>query len=636
MNKIIKSITSGMLLCTMLVYTTPVLAYTKEETVYSKIDSDGKNYKTLVTDHLSGEEDLINDLTDLLNIENINGEEEFTKEGNKIIWRSNGEDIYYKGETDKELPVECSIKYELNGQEMSKDEISGKSGKVKITIQYTNKEEHIVRISGRNTTLYTPFIVGCGIILPNDNNKNIELSNGKIVNDGSKTIVAGIVVPGLQESLGLSKDVIDIPDTMEISMETTNFKMGTIIAYITPKLLEEEDLEIFDKLDEIYAQVDTLQNASKQIEEGANTLAEGTNEYNEKSKEFNSAMKQIADGINSATESYSKIDSGIDSLNKNAGTLSSGAKSVSDGTKAIFSGIQTIDENLAKLEIGSKSLEVGENQISAGLDKVISSVNGIDVSDNTEKIQSLQQLNNANENTVNNLKTTNTTLENMIASTTDEATIENLKTQIATNKQLIGLLEKNIEAQNENINTLKQTDANKIKELQQGLTELKQGMTNLQAGTKNLSNGITELKQGTELLSSKTGELVSGTETLYNGTVQLSAGTKTLRSGSTEMKTGMNAINSSSKQITEANSKLTEGALTIAEGAQNLSDGVVEFNRDGINKICNYINNNIKDVTNRLEKLEELSKEYSSFTMKDEEVKGNVQFIMVLDDKKDE
>lgn len=37
-----KKIISGVLLCTMFAYTTPVFAFTKEETVYSKIDNKRK------------------------------------------------------------------------------------------------------------------------------------------------------------------------------------------------------------------------------------------------------------------------------------------------------------------------------------------------------------------------------------------------------------------------------------------------------------------------------------------------------------------------------------------------------------------------------------------------------------------
>lgn len=44
-NKII----SGALLCTICAYTLPVFAYTKDETVYSKIDSEGKKYQTIVS-----------------------------------------------------------------------------------------------------------------------------------------------------------------------------------------------------------------------------------------------------------------------------------------------------------------------------------------------------------------------------------------------------------------------------------------------------------------------------------------------------------------------------------------------------------------------------------------------------------
>ena len=119
MNKIMKRFTAGTLLCTLLAYTSPVLAYTKDETVYSKINGNGNRTKTIVTDHLSGEEELVNDLTDLLNIKNVSGDEEFSKDGNKITWKTNGNDVYYQGETEKELPVECNIKYELDGNEMS-------------------------------------------------------------------------------------------------------------------------------------------------------------------------------------------------------------------------------------------------------------------------------------------------------------------------------------------------------------------------------------------------------------------------------------------------------------------------------------------------------------------------------------
>ena len=150
-NKVISKIISGTLLCSMVGYTLPVFAYTKDETVYSKMDSNGKNYKTIVSTHIKNTEnaDLINDLSDLLNVKNTSGDETYTQDGNKFVWNANKNDIYYQGESSKELPIECNVKYELDGKELSANEIAGKSGKVKITLQYTNKEERTVDINGK-------------------------------------------------------------------------------------------------------------------------------------------------------------------------------------------------------------------------------------------------------------------------------------------------------------------------------------------------------------------------------------------------------------------------------------------------------------------------------------------------------
>ena len=196
-KKFISKITSGILLCTMVAYGAPVMAYTKDETVYSKLDSDGSSYNTIVNSHLKNNEEneVIKDLTDLLNIKNTNGDETFNLEGSTLLWNTEGKDIYYQGESSKELPVTCTVKYELDGTEISSKDLAGKNGKVKITIEYTNKDAHTININGRNETLYTPFVAVCGTIVDNDKNKNIEITNGKIVDDGSKSVLMGMALP---------------------------------------------------------------------------------------------------------------------------------------------------------------------------------------------------------------------------------------------------------------------------------------------------------------------------------------------------------------------------------------------------------------------------------------------------------
>ena len=637
-KKVISKITSGVLLCTMLAYTTPVLAFTKDETVYSKIDSNGNNYNTIVNDHIINDEQeqLINDISDLLNIKNVNGDEEFSQDGNNLAWHAEESDIYYQGESQKELPIECNVKYELDGNEITASELVGKNGKVKITIEYINKDAHTVNINGKDQTLYTPFVVVCGTIIDNNNNRNIEITNGKTVDDGSKTTVIGISLPGLQESLNISKDKIDIPNTIEITMDSTDFELNNIVTYVTPKVLEENDMELFKKLDKIYNQVDTLQSSSKQIEEGANSLKEGTATYSEKSQEFNNAVEQVSKGVSSVNQNYSKIDAGISSLNDSSATLESGAKSVSEGTLAVSENLQTISSKLSELQTGTQSLKQGEVQLEAGLDQIITSVSTIQGTDNSAKITELNQLITANQNTIDSLKTSNKNLNKQLKAIEDEETKQTITTQIKTNKSIIELLETNIVAYNETISTLKSADMSSIKELQTALSNLKQGLESLQTGTDTLYNGTTALQTGTGALASKTKELAQGTQSLYEGTIKISEGTATLNSGSTQLKQGLNTLDAGGTKLGTASNQLTEGANTLSEGATTLAEGITKFNEEGIDKICDYINGDLKDISARLEKLQELSEDYNNFTMLNDGNKGNVKFIMIMDSIKKE
>lgn len=589
-HKIIAKITASILLCSLLAYTTPVLAATKEETVYSKINTQGSNYYNIVV----------------------------SDEGNQKV-------------IETELPIECKVTYELDEKPIEPQELAGKSGKVKITIEYTNKDEHIVKISGKNEKLYTPFVAICGTIIDNENNKNIQITNGKIVNNGNKTIVVGMAFPGMQESLDISKDKIEIPNIIEITMNTTNFELSNMVTYVTPKILEDEDLAVFDKLDEMYSQLETLQSSSKQLVEGAQTLQEGTKTYTEKSQEFNQAMKQVANGANSATQNYNQINSGISKINQSSKTLQEGSKSITEGTKAISSNLNIISEKLGELQTGSQTLLAGQKQLSAGIHQIIATVGGSQGADNSNKITELETLVSANKTAKANLETANKNLNNMLVGA-DAQTAENLNVQIEANKNLIKLLENNITANEQTIATLKQTDMTSLKELQTGLAKLETGINQLEVGTQSLYAGQTAMKQGVDTLVSKTQELTKGTDTLYQGTTQLAQGTKTLDAGSKQMQQGLKTLDIGAEQLLNANNQLLDGSKTISEGATTLSNGITKFDKEGIQVIYDAVNGDLKNIKLRIEKLQDLANEYSM----SEESKTDIKFIIMMDSIKKE
>lgn len=603
MNSKTKSkIISGTLLCTMCAYTLPVFAYTKDETVYSKMNSKGEKYQTIVSTHIenNGELELINDMSDLMNIENTNGDEEFTQEGNSLVWKADKKDIYYQGESQKDLPIECNVKYQLDGKEVKAEEILGKSGHVKITIQYTNKEEHMVNINGRQQKMYTPFVVVAGTILQNDTNKNIEISNGKVINDGSKAMVMGIALPGLQESLNVKKADMEIPNDIEITMDATDFELGNIITFVTPKVLEEKDLDIFDELDEIYGQVNTLQSASNQIQEGSQTLADGTNQLASGTKELKegtnvaySGAKQIQTEVTKATNQLANNKN--DALDQNTlNAIGQQAKQAANlpetqkaqiGSQAQATATQTIQGQ--KVAIGEKAASQAVSQVSgltltqAQKQQIMASVKAGLEANATYKALPAQE------------KAMVLQFSQNSAITAAEATAKQTATQVA--KQVANQTAQSVAEQvagsvaNQTAQTVAQTTAIQVAQ-NTAMTTAKQVANEVKATAQN--------------------QVVSQMNTLSQGLNQLTNGLNSLNNGANTLDSGANELN---------------------QGANTLAQGVKTFNEDGIKKICNYVNGDLKDMTERVEKLTELSKEYNNFTMLNGENSGNVKFIMIMD-----
>lgn len=272
MKKNLLKITNASLALTMLLVSLPInaKALIKDETVYGKFDNTGKIKNVYVNERLinNTKESELKDYTELEGIFNLNGDETFNIDGSSIVWNSNGNDIFYQGKYENDLPVTLKITYKLDGKETNVSDMLGKSGKVDITIKYTNNDKHSMLINGKYETLYTPFVVMFGTSINETNTSNITINNGKVVSNGSKNFIVGISTPGLYESLKISnfKDL----DTIKISYDTTCFELGSIYSVITPKVINESDLKIFDKIDNLANKVNTLQKNTDLIE--SNTL----------------------------------------------------------------------------------------------------------------------------------------------------------------------------------------------------------------------------------------------------------------------------------------------------------------------------------------------------------------------------
>ena len=253
-----------------------VFANTKNETVYSKIDENGNVISTTVNEQIKNTKklDTIEDYTELEDILNISSNDEITKLNKNISINAFGKDVFYQGTSKKSLPIGINIKYYLDGKEESLDNILGKSGKIKIIIDFTNNEKHNALVNGKQETMYTPFLVTMGTML-DSNVTNIKINNGKVVASGNKNMVVGISSPYLNRSLNISE--LSNLNTLTLSYETDKFKLPTMYFVVTNKLLSDADLSVFNKLDGLNSKVDELQTNMNKIDNGASDLSKGIN-----------------------------------------------------------------------------------------------------------------------------------------------------------------------------------------------------------------------------------------------------------------------------------------------------------------------------------------------------------------------
>ena len=291
---------------------------TKDEMVYVLAGADGSVQKIIVSDWLKNipGSETIDDRSELIDIENVKGEESFTAgEDNVLVWDAQGSDIYYQGTTDKELPVEVAISYKLDGESISPEELAGKSGKLTIRFDYTNKQYEEVEIDGEKEKIYVPFAMLTGALFDDNALTNVEVTNGKLVGDGAHAIAVGVAFPGLQEDLGISEEKFEIPDYVEITGDAENFEPGMTVTVASNELVNalvnEADIDEAEIKETLEESVGELLSAMDQLESGAGSLATGAGDLDTGAASLQEGVAQLSDGL-------SELAGNNDSLNEGA------------------------------------------------------------------------------------------------------------------------------------------------------------------------------------------------------------------------------------------------------------------------------------------------------------------------------
>lgn len=674
----------------------------KDETVYVLAGADGSVQKIIVSDWLKNElgSASLTDKSGLSNIENVKGDESYSINGdNMTVWDAQGNDIYYQGDIQKELPVGLTVRYTLNGKAVSPEQLKGQSGKVTIRFDYENHQYETVQINGQNQRIYVPFAMLTGMILDNDTFRNVTVSNGKLVNDGDRTVVVGLAFPGLQENLNLSRDQLSIPSSVEITADVTDFSLGMTVTLACNDLfsqLGDVDLGSLDaagSLNKLTDAMDQLLNGSSALYDGLTTLLDKSGELAAGVEELAQGAAAIKAGADSLDEGAAELKAGLADLSEGLNKLSANSAALNGGAEQVFNSlletataqirakgltvpdltIENYAEELNKLIKSLDETTVYENaltQVTAAVEKqrplitqkVTAAVRQeveakVTAAVKTEATTAAQaqvaenvirtatrmtkkdydaavaagQIPQATQDAVNAAiqaqlsdpdvqKQINATVEAQMASETVKNTIKAQTDAQMQTEKVQATISQNVELQ------VKKAIAENMAsdEVQKQLQAASEGSKTLIALKASLDDynafylGLLDYTAGVDKAAEGSNELYAGAGDLKDGTAELRAGAAKLYAGVLQLKDGTPA--------------LVSGVTQLKDGAMQLSEGLQQLNKEGIQKLTKLLQDDLGDLTARVQATIDVSKDYRSFSGISDDASGQVKFIYRTDE----
>ena len=600
--------------------------------------ADGTVQKIIVSDWIKNAmaADSLEDKTELSDIENIKGDESFTLGGdNSYVWDAQGNDIYYQGNIEKELPVQMSVCYTLDGQAIAPEALAGQSGHVTIRFDYQNMQYEEVLLDGKTEKIYVPFTMLTGMLLDTEVFRNVTISNGKLINDGDRIAVGRIAFPGLQEDLAISKEKLDIPDYVEISADVENFEMGMTMTLATTELFGAIDSDKLD-LHELSDAMAELTDAMDQLMDGSSQLYDGLCTLLEKSGDLVSGINKLAEGAAQLKAGAESLDSGAAQLQAGAAQLSSGLNTLNANSSSLNGGARQVFSSLLSMA-NTQLSEAGLSVPALTIDNYASVLDGVIASlDDTAVYQAaLEQVTatvNANRGMIEEKVTeavqaqveaeVSAQVTAAVQETVTQAVHENeAQFRAAVIQQALGMTVEEYKAAIEaGLVTQEQQDAVNaaVEAAMQAEIDARMQREEIQAQI----NAVTQQTVGEQMQSDEIQALIASNTELqvqqaiseamssdavqaqlsaaaegaksvialkssldsynafYLGLITYTSGVSSAAAGANELKTGADALKAGTSELSAGAAELLQGIQTMKDSAPALVDGITQL-RDG-------------------------------------------------------
>lgn len=578
--------------CAMPAFAAGKSSFSKSETVYAVMNGDGSIKSTTVSEHLYSASGLANvtDKTTLTDIQNTESDAEFTQNGEELVWNTNDTDVYYKGNTDKALPIDVKVTYALDGQEAALEDIIGKSGHLTVTVNLKNNETDTVNVNGKDRTIVTPLITAVGVILGGDAS-NMTAEHGMIESAAKSSVAAFVTLPGVKDSLsGLLPDEVDsiedyLQDTVTVEADVEDFTCPQVMVACATSTAALGTDNVFDL-------------------SSINDLTDGINQLND-------AMSQLMDGASQLVDGTSQLAGGVLALLDGANTLNNGAAALDDGLGQLTNGLDTLSANNAALNAGAQQVADG---VLASANKTLKEGGLIDEDmtwSNYEAV--IDNILTMNDKTLaaGRKKMVRTIWEQEPSFKDSQLDLALYLSATKTNHDLEAALKlmQNFDASmlTGALEMVTNADAKNTAK-----AELKYQVENSQdmADVRALKTSLSQIQFFVSSVNQYTAGVqtaADGAHSAKDGSAQLAAGTKTLYDGVNTLNTGAGQLN---------------------DGAGQLNDGLNQFNEEGISKLTGALDQDqLHGLKTVLDEMTDRLNDYTSFAGAPDDAESSVKFV---------
>ena len=578
--------------CAMPAFAAGKSSFSKSETVYAVMNGDGSIKSTTVSEHLYSASGLANvtDKTTLTDIQNTESDAEFTQNGEELVWNTNDTDVYYKGNTDKALPIDVKVTYALDGQEAALEDIIGKSGHLTVTVNLKNNETGTVNVNGKDRTIVTPLITAVGVILGGDAS-NVTAEHGMIESAAKSSVAAFVTLPGVKDSLsGLLPDEVNsiedyLQDTVTVEADVEDFTCPQVMVACATSTAALGTSNVFDL-------------------SSINDLTDGINQLND-------AMSQLMDGASQLVDGTSQLAGGVLALLDGANTLNNGAAALDDGLGQLTNGLDTLSANNAALNAGAQQVADG---VLASANKTLKEGGLIDEDmtwSNYEAV--IDNILTMNDKTLaaGRKKMVRTIWEQAPSFKDSQLDLALYLSATKTNHDLEAALKmmQNFDASmlTGALEMVTNADAKNTAK-----AELKYQVENSQdmADVRALKTSLSQIQFFVSSVNQYTAGVqtaADGAHSAKDGSAQLAAGTKTLYDGVNTLNTGAGQLN---------------------DGAGQLNDGLNQFNEEGISKLTGALDQDqLHGLKTVLDEMTDRLNDYTSFAGAPDDAESSVKFV---------